>query len=155
MSYKSCLCSANSSLCVALICFCCIYIVKQTNIKFYSIEIIKTATFVFYRSIVFVTIFLNTQEPRLRPIEALIIICSFNHRFGNKTRNIVKRALTKTWFADISIFDGCHTTFCGIGIEIMRTWINRPLRIADARIEFYTPISICSLDSYGTEAQEH
>ena len=65
MSYESFLCSANSSLVVALVCFCCICIVIQTNIELYSIEIIKTATCVFYRTIVFVTIFLNTQEPRL------------------------------------------------------------------------------------------
>ena len=41
MSFESCLCSANSILVVALVCFYCICIVIQTNIELYGIEVIK------------------------------------------------------------------------------------------------------------------
>ena len=65
MSFESCLCSANSILVVALVCFYCICIVIQTNIELYGIEVIKAATSSRDRIGVCISILLNAQEPRL------------------------------------------------------------------------------------------
>ena len=116
------MCTTNRSLSVSLVSFSCVGIVVNTEIKLYSIEVIKTSTSVLYSVEIGIAILLDTEKPRFRPIKAVVVVGSLNHSLGYQARDIVEIS----FFTIDSLIDFfptsvklCQTKLFCVGIEVV------------------------------------
>ena len=140
VGYKTFRCPADSSLGIFFVCFRSILVVIDSDVELHGVEVVEAAATVWHFTIISIAILLYACEPRLRPIEILIIVGCLYHRLCNETRDIVQfllRVITLNLHTGSVGIKLRQTEFCGIGIKIMRPGVYRPLRIPHPRIELH------------------